>query len=84
MDEIEALKLDYQDGNVDAFIPFADELAMRGHPHGEELMDTALWIRDCPDWQLAMMAVAVFEELVADERGTARVRRPEEGTGPSA
>lgn len=66
MDEIERMKQDVLDGHVDAFIPYADELAMSGHKHGEELMDTALWIRDCPDWTLVCAAIMVFEELTKD------------------
>lgn len=52
-----------------SYIPIADEAAMNGHPHADQLGELALNIRDETDFDVVFMSVAMFDMLLADTKG---------------
>lgn len=65
MTDFAMLKQQVMQGNVDAFIPLADELNDEGHPHAEELAKLAVDISTETDWAVVLLSIAVFEELLS-------------------
>lgn len=63
-EEIGRLKRAVREGEVAACIPLADLLEESGHPHGADLQEMAVSIRDETDWVLVFAAMALFLELV--------------------
>lgn len=67
--DVDRLTREVAEGNADAFVPLADELQERGHPHGEELVELAACIGFADDPAAAFAAAASFMMLVNDTNG---------------